>query len=385
MARTSVLTGGSNSAQTTSEDLNGLSTDLLNDGVVGSIANTSGIAPSTGGLAINAQGSPNTTTAVTAGIAYVTATPTSQGSQRLRVKIDAQNVTHASNSSGSTRYDWIYVSVDAALAANPISDMSTTGTVVVSRSSSNTTDNGTPPTYGLNIAIVTLANSFSSVTNSNIADKRQRTGVTVSNGSDGWTLASETWTYASATTITVPTDATNKYSVGDKIRLKQGGSYKYFYVVGVAATVLTITGGTDYTFTNATVTDNYYSKLGTPVGFPHWFNYTPSYVGFSANPSGGMGARFVMIGRLLKVDHNPSTGTSNATSFTISLPVTAATLSGGVWRQFGKAVDNGSTLNTGFVEILTGATTATVYKDQNGTGWTASSTKTYQGYFEYEI
>lgn len=175
MARTSVLTGGSNSAQTTSEDLNGYATDILSaDGVVGALTNTASVAPMTGGLAVNAQGSPNTTSAVTTGIAYVTATPTSQGSQRLRVKIDAQNITHASNSTGSTRYDWIYVKVDAALAANPIADMSTTGTIVVSRSTSNSVDNGTPPTYGYNIAIVTLANNWTTVTNGTIADKRSQ-------------------------------------------------------------------------------------------------------------------------------------------------------------------------------------------------------------------
>lgn len=177
MARTSVLTGGTNSAQTTSEDLNGLATDLVSDGVVGALTNTSGVAPMTGGLSVNAQGSPNTTTAVGAGVAYVTATPTSQGSQRLRVKIDAQNVTHTSNSSGGTRYDWIYVKVDAALAANPISDMSTTGTIVVSRSTSSSTDNGTPPAYGYHIATITLTNGFTSVTNGNIADNRVQTGA----------------------------------------------------------------------------------------------------------------------------------------------------------------------------------------------------------------
>ncbi|MDD5016326.1 MAG: hypothetical protein PHW73_14755, partial [Atribacterota bacterium] len=77
---------------------------------------------------------------------------------------------------------------------------------------------------------------------------------------DCWMDANETWEYASATTITVPTNATLKYQKGDKIRLKQGGDYKYFYVVGVAATVLTVTGGDDYTVAEAAITDNYYSK-----------------------------------------------------------------------------------------------------------------------------
>lgn len=179
--RTSVLTGGSNSFQSTAEDLNALATDFFIDGVVGVVANTSGVAPATGGLALNAQGTPGTTTAVTAGYCYVTATPTSQASQRLRVKVDASNITHSANSTGSTRYDWVYVAVDAALAANPTSSSSTTGTVVVSRSTSASTDNGTPPTYGKNIAIVTLSNGFTTVVNGNIADTRVQSGAAAVN------------------------------------------------------------------------------------------------------------------------------------------------------------------------------------------------------------
>ena len=91
----------------------------------------------------------------------------------------------------------------------------------------------------------------------------------------GWLPAFEAWAYASATTITVPAGAASKYSVGDKIKLTQT-TVKYFYVTAVADTVLTVTGGTDYTVANAAITANYYSKAASPVGFPHWFAYTPT-------------------------------------------------------------------------------------------------------------
>jgi hypothetical protein len=84
----------------------------------------------------------------------------------------------------------------------------------------------------------------------------------------GWAPAIETWAYASATTITVPSGATSRYQKGDKIRLKQGGEYKYFYIVSVSDTTLTITGGSDYTLANAAITDNYYSKAMNPQGWP---------------------------------------------------------------------------------------------------------------------
>ena len=94
-------------------------------------------------------------------------------------------------------------------------------------------------------------------------------------GVDGWVNSDETWTYASTTTITVPSGATAKYQKGDKIKLTQT-TVKYFYIIGVADTVLTITGGSDYTLTDATITDNYYSKVENPQGFPNSFNYTPT-------------------------------------------------------------------------------------------------------------
>lgn len=89
---------------------------------------------------------------------------------------------------------------------------------------------------------------------------------------DGWIEAGETFTYASATTITVATGATNRFQSGDKLRLKQGGSYKYFYITSVASTVLTISGGSDYTLTSATITDHYFSRFQSPFGFPAYFN-----------------------------------------------------------------------------------------------------------------
>lgn len=168
-----VLQYGTGSHPTTSEAANAFNTDFVSQGVVGAITNTSGVSPATGAFAVNAQGSPDTTVAVTAGVAYVTGTPTSQGSQTLRVKMDAnQNVTIAANATGGTRYDWIYVKLDPTNMANPNAAGDNVATLVTSRSTSATTDNGSAPTYGYNIAVVTVANGFSTITNGNIADKR---------------------------------------------------------------------------------------------------------------------------------------------------------------------------------------------------------------------
>lgn len=88
----------------------------------------------------------------------------------------------------------------------------------------------------------------------------------------GWIVASGAWTYASASTITVPSGAASLYQKGDRIRWKQGAGYKYGVLTAVADTLLTILVNTDYTVANAAITDNYYSHELNPMGYPQWFN-----------------------------------------------------------------------------------------------------------------
>ena len=124
---------------------------------------------------------------------------------------------------------------------------------------------------------------------------------------DGWVGADETWTYISPSSFNISGDVTGqKYAVGDKIALKQGGAHKYFYISALptyssGVTTVTITGGSDYTLADAPITDNCYSKVATPVGFPQYFNVaTPAFTGIS-NGSGGQPAvstmRFTIMGR----------------------------------------------------------------------------------------
>jgi len=91
----------------------------------------------------------------------------------------------------------------------------------------------------------------------------------------GWVPVTDAWAYASATTITVPSGAASLYNKGDKVRFKQGAGYKYYYIITVADTLLTVTGGSDYTVANAAITDVYYSKIENPLDFPPYFNYAP--------------------------------------------------------------------------------------------------------------
>jgi len=111
---------------------------------------------------------------------------------------------------------------------------------------------------------------------------------------DGWTPVTDSWTYASATTITVPSGAVSIYKKGDKLKLTQT-TVKYFYIVGVADTLLTITGGSDYTLTNAAISSISYSHRLNPIGFPNYFNYLPTVANMVVG-SGTLTARFTLNG-----------------------------------------------------------------------------------------
>ena len=250
------------------------------------------------------------------------------------------------------------------------------------------------------IAVRTAANTWAERSlgaDSNNIDISNDNGVSAANiGVDlssryraGWTDIpnTETWQYASATTITVPSDGTTRYAVGDKLYLIQSATDKYFYVVGVAATTLTITGGTNYTLTNVSITSPQYSKEESPVGFPGWFNWTPTLTGFSADPT-NTAYRFKIEGRKCTVMVAQTTnGTSNATGFTITAPVTAATVTNGSWGTPSTIIVDNTAIPTtpGLVWLQSASNSIVLYKDMALGAWTNSGGKRAYFTLDYEI
>jgi hypothetical protein len=221
-----------------------------------------------------------------------------------------------------------------------------------------------------------------------LAEIAPQLGGAAGHAADGWVDdTATTWTYASATTFTIAgVDVTAKFSKGTRIKLTQT-TVKYFVVVASSFstnTTVTITGGTDYTLANAAISDNYYSYAANPQGYPEWFNYTPTYTGFSADPSGGV-ARFAVHGRVCFVDHVRTAGTSNATTFTITLPVTSI----GTVYQAGRGTNNSVELSAPCLVVVwqTSATTIDVFRtyQTGGTAWTNSGTKNAQFFVEYPL
>lgn len=162
----------------------------------------------------------------------------------------------------------------------------------------------------------------------------------------------ETWTYVSATQFKTTGDLTAKYPHGCKVRLKQGGNYKYFYVTALSKdatfTYVTVNAGSDYSLANAAITDNYHSYGETAEGFPGFFNFTPTWTVTSGTaPAVGNGTlqcKFNMFGPLvyftLGLGVGTTTGVGNGGQWRFTLPVAN---NGGFPMAIGQSyiVDNG--------------------------------------------
>lgn len=195
------------------------------------------------------------------------------------------------------------------------------------------TDGSTADASDVNTPINQIANEFNgNIDNANIKTAAAIDGSKIASNSldlgakastwDGWISVSDSWTYGSATTITVPSDATTKYSVGDKIKCTNSGT-KYFYVTAVSATTLTVSGGSDYTVANAAISGISYSKVATPLSFPQWFNYTTTTTGITTT-SGTLTGKFTMLSTTVFFKVKFTLGASSAItgSPTFTLPTT---------------------------------------------------------------
>ena len=206
-------------------------------------------------------------------------------------------------------------------------------------------------------------------------------------GTDGWIDdTSETWTYASgsgggtATFTIAGVDLTAKYAVGTRIKLTQT-TVKYFVVIAVSFstnTTVTITAGSDFTLANAAISANYHSYVANPQGYPGWFNFAHASTGFSAISL--QVAQFSVVGRLMMV-YFDVTGTSNATTFTFTLPATPAQalVAPASAQSAGSAV-------VGRISIPSGSTTATWGATGTASGgFSSSGTKQGLGYFPISL
>jgi hypothetical protein len=195
---------------------------------------------------------------------------------------------------------------------------------------------------------------------------------------NGWIPANEAWTYASANTITVPSGAAAKYAKGDKVKLTQT-TVKYFYIVGVADTVLTVVGETSaIVVANAAISANYYSHANKPVGFPSYFSWTPTLNTGNADLSGYDYAYYSIEGCRLSLFFNASNRSLSGSAGTIivGVPVTVALGTSGQWGNY--------TYYTGaytYARCLLDGNGMNLHKGMTSESWVANETGVYINVF----
>ncbi len=100
---------------------------------------------------------------------------------------------------------------------------------------------------------------------------------------NGWVSVAEQWTRTGNYTFTIPTDYTAKYGRGVRVRWTDGSTRKYgvvissAYVAGTGLTTVTLATNGDYAIVATTIVGRYITRAEHPEGYPHWFNYTPTF------------------------------------------------------------------------------------------------------------
>lgn len=192
---------------------------------------------------------------------------------------------------------------------------------------------------------------------------------------DGWNTVTDTWTYASATTITVPTGAASLYKKGDKFKLTANSVVLQGYIVTVADTLLTTVGDalTNHAFTGTAV-----SHAASPIGFPDSFTFAGAVTNFAATPTTSY--RFSLDGTICNINVTV-TGTASNTTHAITLPIAAESSA----RIGGLYTTNNTTSDTGRADTTAGSTTLSVFKDAAANAWTNSVTNTFHIFTSYII
>ena len=204
----------------------------------------------------------------------------------------------------------------------------------------------------------------------------------------GWVEVTDTWTYASANTVTVPSDATLKYQKGMKVRFKQGGSFKYFYVTSLTSTLLAVLGGSSYSVANSAITEVWYSFAQKPFGFPEWMPYT-----WTATPSGSMTLAsivsvvgdFKIAGEQLfaRISGTATTGGTASTGIDVTLPCDVANADA-VLPQLAATYDGTSKLGYAYIFNTVPGHKVTITK-ADGTNWGLGAGKGFRAMIDAKL
>lgn len=155
----------------------------------------------------------------------------------------------------------------------------------------------------------------------------------------------------------------------------------YYEVIGRFAA--TLSAGAGYTWTVPTFTAT--NLIQRPIYETRWLTITPVYGGFSADPSGG-NMRYKITQRSVHIykDVIGASGTSNATTFTIVLPLASAATYLTTGPMF--VADNSANQSViGHYLISASSNSWQIFKTWYSTAFTSSGTKNAWGTAIYEI
>jgi hypothetical protein len=164
------------------------------------------------------------------------------------------------------------------------------------------------------------------------ADSAKLGGIDAADYQKGW-IPTGGWKIYQTNWINNVGGAQTDYSIGDKIKLTNDGSTKYFYIISAPTPDSLKISGDSTGLVGAAgtaLTNIYYSHATSPVGFPQWFDYTPilTVSGGTAPTYATFINRYCVVGKLVTVYcrwSNGSGGTAGAgtNQIVITLPITA--------------------------------------------------------------
>lgn len=110
-------------------------------------------------------------------------------------------------------------------------------------------------------------------------------------------------------------------------------------------------------------------------------SWNPVYTGFSSDPTSNQ-FEYTLIGKMCTIQVATGNGTSNATTFTITLPYPAKTVKQA--RTMAIGTDNGTNQNS-WVSTRSNSNILDVYRTATTLTWTASGNKGINFVLTYEI
>lgn len=204
----------------------------------------------------------------------------------------------------------------------------------------------------------------------------------------GYTTDTNKWTFTaqgsgtSGNQFTVPGNQTGLYIKGLLLRwaeyivVKYGVVASSSYSTTTNLTTVTMIPTVDYEMIQSPDLGSMWWATSPPPGFPAQFTWTPQLTGFSAQPSVVFAWWRYVAGELEYMVDCFTTGTSNATSLTATLPlVIAPSLSLGLSLGVGSGTDSGASVTVSLSATANSSATVNFYKNVNSGGWTATGAK----------